>query len=158
MLEFLRFALCAALTLCGLVALISGVVGGFRFHYALSRLHAAALLDTVGIMLRLAGVMVAWLQVGAMLIVQAVFDSFKSLPPLFYVLQFGCASGVLFGNIASSPFYYAAALWLLSACLQRVFCRQFGRYRHCRGVVGQVPSHGERHVLRESADGGVLCR
>ena len=77
---------------------------------------------------------------------------------LFYVLQFGCASGVLFGNIASSPFYYAAALWLLSACLQRVFCRQFGRYRHCRGVVGQVPSHGERHVLRESADGGVLCR
>ena len=42
MLEFLRFALCAALTLCGLVALISGVVGVFRFHYALSRLHAAA--------------------------------------------------------------------------------------------------------------------
>ena len=32
---------------------------------------------------------------------------------LFYVLQFGCASGVLFGNIASSPFYYAAALWLV---------------------------------------------
>ncbi|MGN0742826.1 MAG: cation:proton antiporter [Candidatus Fimadaptatus sp.] len=59
MLEFLRFALCAALTLCGLVALISGVVGVFRFHYALSRLHAAALLDTVGIMLMLAGVMVA---------------------------------------------------------------------------------------------------
>lgn len=59
MLEFLRFALCAALTLCGLFALISGVVGVFRFHYALSRLHAAALLDTVGIMLMLAGVMVA---------------------------------------------------------------------------------------------------
>ena len=35
------------------------MVGVFRFRYALSRLHAAALLDTVGIMMMLAGVMFA---------------------------------------------------------------------------------------------------
>lgn len=59
MLDAIRFVISAALTLCGLFALISGVVGVFRFRYALSRLHAAALLDTVGIMMMLAGVMFA---------------------------------------------------------------------------------------------------
>ena len=59
MLEGLRFALSAALSLVGLFVLISGVVGLFRFKYALSRIHAAALFDTLGIVLMLLGVMVA---------------------------------------------------------------------------------------------------
>ncbi len=59
LLEGLRFVLSAALSLAGLFVLISGVVGLFRFKYALSRIHAAALFDTLGIVLMLLGVMVA---------------------------------------------------------------------------------------------------
>ena len=59
MLDFLRFALSLVMTLGGLFVLISGVVGVFRFPYALSRIHAAALGDTLGIALMLLGVMVA---------------------------------------------------------------------------------------------------
>ena len=59
MLNILRFALSLILTLGGLFVLISGVVGVFRFPYALSRIHAAALGDTLGIALMLLGVMVA---------------------------------------------------------------------------------------------------
>ena len=59
MLDFLRFAVSLVLSLGGLFVLISGVVGVFRFPYALSRIHAAALGDTVGIAMMLLGVMVA---------------------------------------------------------------------------------------------------
>ena len=59
MLDLFRFAACAILTGTGLFCLVSGVVGVFRFKYALNRIHAAALMDTVGITLMLLGVMVA---------------------------------------------------------------------------------------------------
>ena len=59
MLDIIRFVISAALTLGGLFCLLSGVVGVFKFRYALSRVHAAALLDTVGILLMLLGVIVA---------------------------------------------------------------------------------------------------
>ena len=59
MLDMLRFAVSLVLTLGGVFVLISGVVGVFRFPYALSRIHAAALGDTLGIALMLLGVMVA---------------------------------------------------------------------------------------------------
>ena len=59
MLDILRFALSLVLTLGGLFVLISGVVGVFRFRYALNRIHAAALGDTLGIGLMILGVMVA---------------------------------------------------------------------------------------------------
>ena len=48
MLDLLRFAVSLVLTLGGVFVLISGVVGVFRFPYALSRIHAAALGDTLG--------------------------------------------------------------------------------------------------------------
>ena len=57
--EVIRLIACAILTVCGLCCLVSGVVGVFRFKYALNRLHAAAILDTVGILLMLLGVIVA---------------------------------------------------------------------------------------------------
>ena len=59
MIDILRFIACAIMTVAGLCCLISGVVGVFRFKYALNRLHAAAILDTVGILLMLLGVIVA---------------------------------------------------------------------------------------------------
>ncbi len=57
--EVIRFLLSAACTLAGLFVIITGVVGVFRFRYALSRMHAAALLDTLGMLLMLAGLMIA---------------------------------------------------------------------------------------------------
>ena len=59
MLDIIRFVISAALTLSGLFCLLSGVVGVYKFRYALSRLHAAAVMDTVGILLMLLGVIVA---------------------------------------------------------------------------------------------------
>lgn len=59
MIDVIRFIISAVLTLGGLFVLISGVVGLNRFKYALSRIHAAALFDTLGILLMLMGVMVA---------------------------------------------------------------------------------------------------
>ena len=57
--DVIRFIACAILTGAGLCCLVSGVVGVFRFKYALNRLHAAAILDTVGILLMLLGVICA---------------------------------------------------------------------------------------------------
>ena len=59
MIDVIRLIACIILTGLGLCCLVSGVVGVFRFKYALNRIHAAALLDTVGILLMLLGVMCA---------------------------------------------------------------------------------------------------
>ena len=59
MAETIRFVLCALFTLGGLFILITGVVGVYRFRYALNRVHSAALIDTLGILLMLIGVMIA---------------------------------------------------------------------------------------------------
>ena len=59
MIDIIRFIACAILTVAGLCCLVTGVVGVYRFKYALNRIHAAALLDTVGILLMLLGVICA---------------------------------------------------------------------------------------------------
>jgi multicomponent Na+:H+ antiporter subunit G len=59
MIDIVRLIACILLTGAGIGCLVSGVVGVFRFKYALNRLHAAAILDTVGILLMLLGVIVA---------------------------------------------------------------------------------------------------
>ena len=56
--ETLRFALCALLMGLGLIFEICAVIGVFRFHYVLNRMHAAALGDTMGIMLMMLGLAV----------------------------------------------------------------------------------------------------
>ena len=59
MLDVIRFIISAVLTAGGLFCLLSAVVGVNKFRYALNRIHAAALIDTVGILLMLLGVIVA---------------------------------------------------------------------------------------------------
>ena len=59
MIDIIRMIACIILTVAGLCCLVTGVVGVFRFKYALNRIHSAALLDTVGILLMLLGVIVA---------------------------------------------------------------------------------------------------
>ena len=55
MLDWLRFGLGAAAIACGLFVLLTAVLGQFRFRSALNRIHAAALVDTLGILLMLGG-------------------------------------------------------------------------------------------------------
>ncbi|MBQ9300974.1 MAG: monovalent cation/H(+) antiporter subunit G [Clostridia bacterium] len=58
MLEWIRFILSAVLVLAGLLFVISSVVGVWRFQYVLNRMHAAALGDTLGMLLIVLGVAV----------------------------------------------------------------------------------------------------
>ncbi len=57
--EWLRYGAAALMEAAGLFVLVTAVLGVFRFRYALSRIHAAALIDTVGMLLMLAGLMLA---------------------------------------------------------------------------------------------------
>lgn len=57
--DVIRFILSVVCTLGGLFVVISGVLGVFRFRDALSRMHAAALIDTIGLLLLLLGLMIA---------------------------------------------------------------------------------------------------
>ncbi|MBQ3157104.1 MAG: monovalent cation/H(+) antiporter subunit G [Clostridia bacterium] len=59
MIDIIRLIACIILTVLGLGCLVTGVVGVYRFKYALNRIHAGALLDTVGILLMLLGVICA---------------------------------------------------------------------------------------------------
>ena len=59
MLEWIRFFITAALLLGGLFILCCGVLGVYRFHYCLNRMHAAAMNDTLGILFALLGCIVS---------------------------------------------------------------------------------------------------
>ena len=51
MLEWIRFAVVALLMLGGLFSLLVSVIGAYRFHYVLNRIHVAAKCDTMGVLL-----------------------------------------------------------------------------------------------------------
>lgn len=57
--EWIRFGLTALCVLGGCLALLSAIVGLFRFDFALNRLHASAIADTMGLLLLVLGVMIA---------------------------------------------------------------------------------------------------
>ncbi|MCL2381046.1 MAG: monovalent cation/H(+) antiporter subunit G [Treponema sp.] len=60
--EWARFALAALLLLGGMIALLGTVVGIFRFHHVLNRIHFAAKCDTFGVLLVMSSliVMLGW--------------------------------------------------------------------------------------------------
>ena len=53
--EWIRFVITAVLVLAGLAFCCIGVFGLFRFKYAANRMHAAAIVDTLGISLCMIG-------------------------------------------------------------------------------------------------------
>ena len=57
--EWIRFCLVAVLLLAGLFTLVVALIGLFRFDFALNRIHAAAMADTLALLLFLAGAIVA---------------------------------------------------------------------------------------------------
>ena len=59
MLEWIRFGLCAFFFGAGLITLFISIFGVYRMEYSLNRLHAAAITDTLVLMLFLSGCIVA---------------------------------------------------------------------------------------------------
>lgn len=57
--EWIRFLLTAVCMLAGLVVCCIGVYGIFKFEYAANRMHAAAMIDTMGIALCMGGVAIS---------------------------------------------------------------------------------------------------
>ena len=55
---WIQFAVGAVLILSGVIVLALSVFGVYRFNYVLNRMHAAAMGDTLGILLVLGGLMV----------------------------------------------------------------------------------------------------
>ena len=81
MTDMIRFILSAGLTLFGLFALISAVLGLFRFKYVMNRMHAAALVDTVGALCMLLGLMIAFgLDIATLKIIVALIFLWMSSP------------------------------------------------------------------------------
>ena len=59
MMEWIRFALTAVCMIAGLTVSCIGVYGIFRFEYAANRMHAAAIVDTMGIALCMGGIAIS---------------------------------------------------------------------------------------------------
>ena len=57
--EWIRFGLAALCVLAGCFALLTAIVGLFRFDFSLNRLHAASIADTLGLSLLVLAVMLA---------------------------------------------------------------------------------------------------
>lgn len=57
--ETLRFILAAVFITAGLLFCGLGVFGVFRFRFVLNRMHAAAVIDTLGMLLLSVGLMIA---------------------------------------------------------------------------------------------------
>ena len=57
--EWIRFGLCAAFLLAGLFIMVVSIIGLYRFDFALQRIHAAALGDTLSLLLFTIGILIA---------------------------------------------------------------------------------------------------
>ncbi|MBO4280615.1 MAG: monovalent cation/H(+) antiporter subunit G [Lachnospiraceae bacterium] len=56
--DWILFGCAAFLILCGLLAAVIAAFGLFKFRFALNRMHAAAMCDTLAILLVLSGLIV----------------------------------------------------------------------------------------------------
>ncbi|MCQ2457125.1 MAG: monovalent cation/H(+) antiporter subunit G [Clostridia bacterium] len=58
--ETVRFIISAVLMAGALFTFITGVLGAFRFKYVLNRMHAAAVNDTLGVLLAVLSLVIAF--------------------------------------------------------------------------------------------------
>ncbi len=59
MIDSVRFVIAALLSLFGLVSILLATLGVFRFKFVMNRLHCAAIIDTLGALLIIAGLLFA---------------------------------------------------------------------------------------------------
>jgi len=57
--EWLRFAFSALFTIAGVLAFAVGTFGIYRFKFVMNRMHAAAILDTMGLLFVIVGLVIA---------------------------------------------------------------------------------------------------
>lgn len=57
--EILRFAAAAVLMLLGVGAIVLSVLGVFKFHFVINRMHCAAITDTMGALCVILSLMIA---------------------------------------------------------------------------------------------------
>ena len=57
--EWIRFGICAVFMLAGLFIMVVSIIGLYRFDFALNRIHAAALGDTLSLLLFTVGLLIA---------------------------------------------------------------------------------------------------
>ena len=76
MLEWIRFAVTAALLLAGLTFFVGAVIGNCRFAYIMNRVHAAGLGDTMGLF---------FVSVGLAVSAPGFFEAAKLLMPLVFL-------------------------------------------------------------------------
>lgn len=57
--EWIRFGLCAVFMTAGLFIMVVSIIGLYRFDFALNRIHAAALGDTLSLLLFTVGLLIA---------------------------------------------------------------------------------------------------
>lgn len=57
--ELFRFILCAILLISGIIVFFIGIFGIYKFKFVMNRMHAAALLDTMGLLLVIISLVVA---------------------------------------------------------------------------------------------------
>lgn len=57
--EWLRFAIVALCMLAGLFTMVVAIIGLYRFDFALNRIHAAAMSDTLSLFLFVLGLVIA---------------------------------------------------------------------------------------------------
>lgn len=84
MLEWIRFCLAAIFILSGIAIAAIATYGTYRFHYVLNRMHAAALIDTLAILLCLIGLMFLSGNVFAS-VSETVFSIFKLLLVILFL-------------------------------------------------------------------------
>lgn len=58
--EWVRFGFCALFILFGMFAEFAALLGVFRFRFALNRMHSASMGDTLGLMLIMIGLIIAY--------------------------------------------------------------------------------------------------
>lgn len=59
MIEYLRFGLCALFSVAGVVIIFLALFGVFRFDFVMNRMHFAGMVDSLGIVCILIGLMIA---------------------------------------------------------------------------------------------------
>lgn len=56
--ELVKFIVVACFLVAGILCMAFAVYGMFRFHYVLNRMHTAAMIDTIGILLVMIGLII----------------------------------------------------------------------------------------------------
>lgn len=60
MLDWIQFLFTALLIIASLFTIFVAILGTYRFHFVLNRMHTASIADTLGLLLAMAGMIIAY--------------------------------------------------------------------------------------------------